>query len=72
MFEETLFRKALWIIALSIKEACIHTIDVYQLKKILFDQILFFFIFYFFLFLFDSINDNKRKKRIFYNKREIK
>lgn len=67
MFGETLFRKALWIIALSIKEACIHTIDVYQLKKILFDQIYFFF-----LFLFDSINDNKRKKRIFYNKREIK
>lgn len=67
MFEETLFRKALWIIALSIKETCIHTIDVYQLKKILFDQIYFFF-----LFLFDSINDNKRKKRIFYNKREIK
>lgn len=67
MFGETLFRKALWIIALSIKETCIHTIDVYQLKKILFDQIYFFF-----LFLFDSINDNKRKKRIFYNKREIK
>lgn len=67
MFGETLFRKALWIIALSIKEACIHTIDVYQLKKILFDQIYFFF-----LFLFDSINDNKRKKRIFYNKRKIK
>lgn len=67
MFGETLFRKALWIIALSIKEACIHTIDVYQLKKILFDQIYFFF-----LFLFDGINDNKRKKRIFYNKREIK
>lgn len=67
MFGETLFRKALWIIALSIKETCIHTIDVYQLKKILFDQIYFFF-----LFLFDSINDNKRKKRIFYNTREIK
>lgn len=67
MFGETLFRKALWIIALSIKETCIHTIDVYQLKKILFDQI-----YLFFLFLFDSINDNKRKKRIFYNKREIK
>lgn len=67
MFGETLFRKALWIIALSIKETCIHTIDVYQLKKILFDQIYFFF-----LFLFDGINDNKRKKRIFYNKREIK
>lgn len=67
MFGETLFRKALWIIALSIKETCIHTIDIYQLKKILFDQIYFFF-----LFLFDSINDNKRKKRIFYNKREIK
>lgn len=67
MFGETLFRKALWIIALSIKETCIHTIDVYQLKKILFDQIYFFF-----LFLFDNINDNKRKKRIFYNKREIK
>lgn len=67
MFGKTLFRKALWIIALSIKETCIHTIDVYQLKKILFDQIYFFF-----LFLFDSINDNKRKKRIFYNKREIK
>lgn len=67
MFGETLFRKALWIIALSIKETCIHTIDVYQLKKILFDQIYFFF-----LFLFNSINDNKRKKRIFYNKREIK
>lgn len=67
MFGETLFRKALWIIALSIKETCIHTIDVYQLKKILFDQIYFFF-----LFLFDSINDNKRKKRIFYNKREVK
>lgn len=67
MFFETLFRKALWIIALSIKETCIHTIDVYQLKKILFDQIYFFF-----LFLFDSINDNKRKKRIFYNKRKIK
>lgn len=67
MFGETLFRKALWIIALSIKETCIHTIDVYQLKKILFDQIYFFF-----LFLFDSINDNKRKKRIFYNKRKIK
>lgn len=46
MFFETLFRKALWIIALSIKEACIHTIDVYQLKKILFDQIYFFFFFY--------------------------
>lgn len=67
MFGETLFRKALWIIALSIEETCIHTIDVYQLKKILFDQIYFFF-----LFLFDSINDNKRKKRIFYNKREVK
>lgn len=67
MFFETLFRKALWIIALSIKETCIHTIDVYQLKKILFDQI-----YLFFLFLFDSINDNKRKKRIFYNKRKIK
>lgn len=67
MFGETLFRKALWIIALSIKETCIHTIDVYQLKKILFDQI-----YLFFLFLFDGINDNKRKKRIFYNKREIK
>lgn len=47
MFGETLFRKALWIIALSIEETCIHTIDVYQLKKILFDQIyLFFFFFY--------------------------
>lgn len=47
MFGETLFRKALWIIALSIKKTCIHTIDVYQLKKILFDQIyLFFFFFY--------------------------
>lgn len=67
MFGETLFRKALWIIALSIKETCIHTIDVYQLKKILFDQI-----YLFFLFLFDGINDNKRKKRIFYNKRKIK
>lgn len=44
MFGETLFRKALWIIALSIEETCIHTIDVYQLKKILFDQIYFFFL----------------------------
>lgn len=45
MFGETLFRKALWIIALSIKEMCIHTIDIYQLKKILFDQIYLFFSF---------------------------
>lgn len=45
MFGETLFRKALWIIALSIKETYIHTIDVYQLKKILFDKIYLFFSF---------------------------